>query len=304
MAGVLALLVALPNAAQAEPTGRATVIDGDTIEIGGRSIRLFGIDAPESRQTCQRESKPWRCGQKAAFALAGLLGHHWIKCIQRDRDRYRRIVAICYRDKLNINGEMVRQGWALDYRYYSKGRYAEEEVQARRAKRGIWSGTFVKPWDWRRKSRKSSANERGEGIMPASDKVPSIVEIANPFFRGLVRPKSPNNWLIAPKGFPGNPDEVAPVFSLPAEELEKLVWNEISQTTNISGLRRESSLICYVVETDILHFKDDVCIQALPLADHSSTIAAYSASRVGYWDLGVNAKRLRRLVDKLKNTKI
>ena len=140
--------------------------------------------------------------------------------------------------------------------------------------------------------------------MPTSDRVPSMTEMAHPFFHRLVRPISPNNWLIAPKGFPGKPDEVAPVFPFPAEKLQDLVWKEISHTKNISGLHRDNSLTQYVAETGILHFKDDVCIQVLPLADHSATIAAYSASRIGYWDLGANAKRLHRLIDKLKNTEI
>ena len=133
--------------------GVPRIIDGDTIAIGAQHIRLFGIDAPERRQACTRDGRTWQCGIEAGMALAGIIGGHWIHCVARDRDRYRRIVAICYLAHKDINGEMVREGWALDYRYYSKGRYASKEAEARKARRGIWSGRFVKPWEWRRKRR-------------------------------------------------------------------------------------------------------------------------------------------------------
>ncbi|MFT5539674.1 MAG: endonuclease YncB(thermonuclease family) [Alphaproteobacteria bacterium] len=165
---IVALLTGFPNTVLAEPASRATVIDGDTIEIGGQRIRLFGIDAPEGRQICQQDGKPWRCGQQSAFSLADLLGRHWIKCIQRDRDQYQRIVAVCYINKLDVNGEMVRQGWALDYRRYSKGRYSREEAEAKSATRGIWVGEFEKPWDWRQGKRAAGAPSQNESVSPKS----------------------------------------------------------------------------------------------------------------------------------------
>src|SRR5215217_5259419 len=94
-------LVALPASALAEEhdrviAGRASVIDGDTIDIHGQRIRLFGVDAPESRQTCSDEQgKNYRCGQRAAQALDYRISGGVVTCEPQDRDRYGRVVAIC-----------------------------------------------------------------------------------------------------------------------------------------------------------------------------------------------------------------
>ncbi len=62
-------LCLLASPALAAVTGIASVIDGDTLEIHGQRIRLHGIDAPESRQLCFIDGKPWQCGKDAANAL-------------------------------------------------------------------------------------------------------------------------------------------------------------------------------------------------------------------------------------------
>lgn len=142
-------------------TGRASVIDGDTIEIKGQRLRLNGIDAPESWQSCQDAAgKPYRCGKTAAFALADFLdASQPITCLAVLMDRYRRTVADCFRaDHEPVNGWLVRQGWAVDWPRYSRGEYAGEQAEARRAKRGIWQGDFQKPCEARasRSKRKPS----------------------------------------------------------------------------------------------------------------------------------------------------
>ena len=82
-------------AVAAEPAGRASIIDGDTLVIHGQRIRLFGIDAPKSRQTCEAAAQTYRCGQRAALALADHIAQRPLTCEQRDVDRYGRIVAVC-----------------------------------------------------------------------------------------------------------------------------------------------------------------------------------------------------------------
>ncbi|WP_312417755.1 thermonuclease family protein [Shinella sp.] len=137
--------------------GRASVIDGDTIEIAGERIRLNGIDAPESRQLCEDGAfSAYRCGQRAALALADWLDQAQpIKCKQIDKDRYSRIVATCERAGADVGEWLVRAGHALDWPRYSNGRYAAAQADARAHSRGIWRGRFDLPWEWRKENRRT-----------------------------------------------------------------------------------------------------------------------------------------------------
>ena len=146
--------IASPTAHASRPTlsGRASVVDGDTLDVGGVRIRLHGVDAPESRQTCVAGGRRWACGERATRALAGLVAGRTASCEERDRDRYGRIVAVCFSAGRDVNAWMVSQGLALAYRRYSRD-YVGEEASARDARLGMWRGDFVPPWDWRRGER-------------------------------------------------------------------------------------------------------------------------------------------------------
>ena len=153
---VLALLTALPAVASETLTGRASVIDGDTIEVQGRRIRIHGIDAPESAQQCRAEDgTPYPCGRIAAHAFDGILANaRPTRCEVRDRDVYGRLVATCFRaDGKDAAALMVRGGHALDWPRYSGGAYAADQKQAEAARLGIWQGTFTAPWEWRQGQR-------------------------------------------------------------------------------------------------------------------------------------------------------
>ena len=145
---------------QADVAGRARVIDGDTIEVGSVRIRLFGVDAPESAQSCLEGSRRWPCGEQATRALVGRIDGESVACEERDRDRYGRVVAVCRHRAQDVNAWLVREGWALAYRRYSTA-YVGEQADAKAAKRGVWRGEFVPPWDWRRGDRLKSASRGG-----------------------------------------------------------------------------------------------------------------------------------------------
>ncbi|RWC23234.1 MAG: thermonuclease family protein [Mesorhizobium sp.] len=132
--------------------GRASVIDGDTVEIAGQRIRFNGIDAPESRQYCNdAKGFDYPCGRRAAQALDQFLAaSRPLHCSFVDRDRYERLVGNCNRaDGRSVQKWLVEQGLALDWPRYSNGAFAAEQVSAKAARRGVWQGRFDPPWDWR-----------------------------------------------------------------------------------------------------------------------------------------------------------
>lgn len=150
---VLALILLTTPALAAAPeiSGQAVVVDGDTLKVGGVRVRLWGIDAPEGAQACTRpDGAAWRCGDDAQEALRRLVDHARVICSPVDQDKYGRTVARCAASGLDLGGAMVREGWALDYRHYSHGAYAVEEADAKAAGRGVWAGSLVPPWVWRR----------------------------------------------------------------------------------------------------------------------------------------------------------
>ena len=150
------LTAAFSPAAYAQLSGPSSVTDGDSLKVSGHQVRLHGIDAPESAQTCRAEGKPWSCGRAATSALRKRLAGRPVACEERDRDRYRRIVAVCRVAGEDVNAWMVSQGWALAYRKYSAD-YIPQERAAKDARRGLWRGAFVPPWDWRRGERLGAA---------------------------------------------------------------------------------------------------------------------------------------------------
>lgn len=154
--GLIAAVLLLATPALADDlVGRASVIDGDTLEIHGQRIRLEGIDAIESSQPCtHRETgQNWRCGQRAALWLSDLIGAKTVTCASAGTDRYKRVLAHCSVGGQDIGAAMVRNGWAMAYVRYSD-RYEPEEAEARKDGVGIWQTEFDPPWNWRRDRRK------------------------------------------------------------------------------------------------------------------------------------------------------
>jgi endonuclease YncB( thermonuclease family) len=131
--------------------GLASVIDGDTLEIHGTRIRLWGIDAPESTQLCRGEdSLQYRCGAKAANDLDVFIARRPVSCIPISLDQYRRTVATCSVGNVDLGEWLVRNGLAIDWPQYSKGKFDAIQREAEHAGRGIWTGSYVEPWLYRR----------------------------------------------------------------------------------------------------------------------------------------------------------
>jgi endonuclease YncB( thermonuclease family) len=183
-AAVAVLLFSAPPAlAKGELFGPVDrVVDGDTLIVDGTRVRLFGIDAPESKQSCNKDGGPYACGAASKQALERRIGGSNVRCTVKSNDMYGRSVAICYAPSLkgagsgnngstadaseDLNAWMVANGWAVSYRRYSKA-YVGLEEEAQAAQRGIWAGSFEVPDAWRREHPRAGAKGRG-GNSPSS----------------------------------------------------------------------------------------------------------------------------------------
>jgi endonuclease YncB( thermonuclease family) len=120
----LMLLLTSGSAYSGDLAGQASIIDGDTLEIHGARIRLWGVDAPESSQLCRGEdSLQYRCGAQAANDLDAFIAKRPVNCTPITLDRYGRTVATCSVDGADLGEWLVRNGLALDWPQYSNGRY-------------------------------------------------------------------------------------------------------------------------------------------------------------------------------------
>jgi succinoglycan biosynthesis protein ExoI len=145
-------------------TGRASVVDGDTIDIGDVRIRFNGIDAPESWQRCKQSTRnAYRCGKEAAFALDSFLAASrptTCRLIEKEAGHEgKRWIGECFRsDGAMVNRWLVRNGWALDWPKFSGGRYAADQAKAKARGVGIWRGSFTSPCVARAKRMKRAPN--------------------------------------------------------------------------------------------------------------------------------------------------
>ena len=157
---LIALAAALMHRPQREFAGEASVVDGDTLRLAGDRIRLLGLDAPELDQICEAHGDTVACGRRAREALRAL-AVGGVRCAADGRDRYGRILARCSGAAGDLSAAMVRAGEAV-----ASGCCAVEEVEARRAGRGIWAGRFELPSDWRREHRHGDSGPGGVAETP------------------------------------------------------------------------------------------------------------------------------------------
>jgi endonuclease YncB( thermonuclease family) len=128
------------------------VIDGDTIHIGKLKYRFFGIDAPETKQICEKNNIKIQCGVIAKNVLKNKIADKTPECVVKDKDRYQRLVAECFIGKESLSRFMVREGYAVAYTQYSKD-FIEDEKYAKENKLGIWSMNFQTPSEYRKSLR-------------------------------------------------------------------------------------------------------------------------------------------------------
>ncbi len=129
--------------------GSAKVINGDTLKINGAYFRLYGIDAPETNQTCAgAHGRAYRCGEEAGNWLRSWLQDNVLECRVMQQDDNGNMVGTCSLGQYDLGAAIVNAGWAVAYLKYTDIYYPYEE-NARTNRNGLWQGEFYMPWDWR-----------------------------------------------------------------------------------------------------------------------------------------------------------
>ncbi|HET6941304.1 MAG TPA: thermonuclease family protein [Sphingomicrobium sp.] len=167
-----ALFVSVAAGAQSQFSGTGRAKDGDSLMVGDKEVRLVGIDAPELGQTCQRDGQNWACGAAAKDLLISLMRGKTVFCSQTGTDQYRRVLAQCVAGTTDLNRTMVASGYAVAFRRYSTD-YVSAEDSAKVNKRGLWSGNFTMPSEYRHASQPPAqvkrAPERRSGRASSND---------------------------------------------------------------------------------------------------------------------------------------
>ena len=125
-----------------------TAVDGDTLKLGGQTIILYGIDAPELKQTCGS----WPAGELAQEALASMVIGRQVTCESKGLDRYGRTLAVCRVDGFDIGAEMVSSGMAWAFTRDSVD-YVGQQAEAKSANRGVHQYDCEPAWDYRTRVR-------------------------------------------------------------------------------------------------------------------------------------------------------
>lgn len=138
------------NQEWSSPAAQIRIVDGDTIRLGDRTLRLYGVEAPERGQFCTNEQGAlYDCGTAAAAELARLVGERGVNCRVQGRDRFGRALGVCQAGGVELNASLVASGWALADGG-SLPALVPVEAAARSAQRGLWTGGFEPPAHWRR----------------------------------------------------------------------------------------------------------------------------------------------------------
>ena len=150
------LLFSLASQSDADITGRIHVVDGDTIRVSVQVVRLFGVDAPEVKQTCQTsEGLHWACGAWVSDVLRNAFDGQEAFCVEVEQDRYGRSVARCEVAGVDLGGRRIIKKLAFAYRKYSMD-YDLDEKRAAVNDRGLHATRVQNPADFRAASAQAA----------------------------------------------------------------------------------------------------------------------------------------------------
>jgi endonuclease YncB( thermonuclease family) len=149
-----------PALASQQISGKAFVLDGDSLNINKQQIRLNGIDAPEYSQQClDKNSQLYSCGLNSKNFLINLVKGKIVDCYYDKLDIYKRILATCYVQNLNINNHLLANGMVVIYDFnYATQQQIQLETSAKEQQKGIWQGSFQLPKTYRKSKKKYDKN--------------------------------------------------------------------------------------------------------------------------------------------------
>jgi endonuclease YncB( thermonuclease family) len=145
-----------------EVVGRASVVAGDLLKVAGTTVRLSDIEAPERAQICGKDSAKWRCADAAQSALLKVVSGPSVRCRLSGTDKAGTPRGHCSIETVDINAELVRQGFVFADGGASS-RYASQEADARNAKLGIWIGDAQRPAEFRAKAWEEAKRRAPDG---------------------------------------------------------------------------------------------------------------------------------------------
>ena len=135
-------------------TGRAFIIDGDTLKINGTKIRLVSVDAPEISQKCKTHGHTENCGELVKLRLVQVTSNEDTTCYSHGKDYFGRVLAECYINDININKWLLREGLAVYYYNKDFKSYKILETLAKEEKLGLWDSEFQNPKEYRKQQKK------------------------------------------------------------------------------------------------------------------------------------------------------
>jgi endonuclease YncB( thermonuclease family) len=195
--------------------GTAQVLDGDTIQIGTVRIRFYGIDAFEGEQRCTSSGgQSYGCGGIATRALADQVEGKLVSCVPKGIDAYKRQLAVCRVEAIDLSAWMARQGHALAYIKYSLD-YVSDQQAAKESQSGAWEGSFEKPWEYRL-TRNAAGAEAARSVTQPSANCNIKGNVRQDGTRIYHKPGDPSYLKVKPENWFCDIDEAAQAGFRPA----------------------------------------------------------------------------------------